>query len=389
MDGRSALHGGAATAAPRPAPPGRAGGTRRRAAVVLLALCLSALAACGQARQAEPPAMGSAGQEDLTIGLLLPDDQTPRYEAFDRPLVEERVKQLCGGCTVEYGNAEQRVLTQLQQVNTMITKGVDVLILDPVDSRAIRSSVREAVDSGIPVVSYDRLAEGPVSAYTGFDAEHVGRIQGEALLRAMRDVDDPQVVMMNGSPTDPNAAELTRGALSVLRGHVTIGKSYDTAEWKPENAYANMSGAVAALGPAEIDGVYAANDGLAAGVISAFRAASARQLPPVTGQDAGLRAVQRIIAGDQYMTVYKPFRPEAYAAAEMALALGRGESVAETAPDRVANATAEDIPAALFTPVPVTAGNVRDTVVADGFHSVEQICTPRYAAACAEAGLIP
>jgi D-xylose transport system substrate-binding protein len=322
------------------------------------------------------------------IGLLLPDTHTARWEAFDRPLFEAKVHQLCPGCGVEYANAQGGVATQKAQVETMITKGVDVLVLDPVDAGALSSSVRKADRSGVPVISYDRLAEGPVSGYVSFDARRIGRLQGQALLTAMGPAaDGGQIVMVNGDPADPNAAALERGALDVLRGKVRIGKSYDTEQWRPENAHADMTGAVAALGADAIDGVYAANDGLAGAVIASMKADFVSPLPPVTGQDADLSAIRRILRGEQYMTVYKPFAPQAEAAAAMAVALGRGDPLDAVAPHTADDGNGRRVPAVLLTPVPVTAATVGDTVVRDGMYTVAQICTPKYASACAEAGL--
>jgi D-xylose transport system substrate-binding protein len=354
----------------------------RRAAVAAAAVSLAVVpASCGKAGN-------TSGTGGVTIGLLLPGAGTPRAEHFDRPLIEKKIKDLCGDCRVEYANAKEDVATQHQQVHSMVTKGVDVLILDPVDAKAARSSVETADRAGIPVVAYDRLARGPISGYVSFDGEKVGEIQGRALLKAMGDkADGGQIVMMNGSPTDPNSAAFKRGALSVLQGKVKIGKAYDTAWWNPENAHINMSGAISALGADNIDGVYSANDGLAGGVISALKAAEVSPLPPVTGQDADITAVQRIVSGEQYMTVYKPFKLEAEAAAEMAVALAQGEQLGDIATDMVDSPTIEDIPAVLLTPISLTADNIKDTVVKDGVYTIDQICTPKYKAACERAGL--
>ncbi|MBA4861351.1 substrate-binding domain-containing protein [Streptomyces sp. PSKA54] len=354
----------------------------RRAAVAAAAVSLAVvLASCGKAGN-------TSGTGGVTIGLLLPGAGTPRAEHFDRPLIEKKIKDLCGDCRVEYANAKEDVATQHQQVHSMVTKGVDVLILDPVDAKAARSSVETADHAGIPVVAYDRLARGPISGYVSFDGEKVGEIQGRALLKAMGDkADGGQIVMMNGSPTDPNSAAFKRGALSVLQGKVKIGKAYDTAWWNPENAHINMSGAISALGADNIDGVYSANDGLAGGVISALKAAEVSPLPPVTGQDADITAVQRIVSGEQYMTVYKPFKLEAEAAAEMAVALAQGEQLGDSVTEMVDSPTTEDIPAVLLTPIFLTADNIKDTVVKDGVYTIDQICTPKYKAACERAGL--
>ncbi|MFJ9413526.1 substrate-binding domain-containing protein [Streptomyces sp. NPDC101227] len=359
----------------------------RGTALLLAGLCLAAGAsACGPAREvARSGASASAG--GMTIGLLLPD-YTSRMQQFDKPLIERRIHQLCPACRVEFASAQHDVATQQQQVDAMITKRVKVLILDAVDSRSMRSAIENARRAGIAVVSYDRLAEGPVSGYVSFDGDRVGRLQGQALLNAMGDkARDGQIVMMNGAATDPNSAWFEKGALAVLQGKVKIGKAYETAGWRPENANINMSGAISALGADHIDGVYSANDSLAAGIIAAMKAAKMDPLPPVTGQDAELSALQRIVKGEQYMTVYKPFAPEAGAAAEMAVALTRGEPLDKITTHTVDSPTTRDIPTVLLRPIAVTAHNIKSTVVKDGMYTVHQICTPQLVAACAKAGL--
>ncbi|MBB1254673.1 sugar ABC transporter substrate-binding protein [Streptomyces sp. OF3] len=363
--------------------------TVRRTAVVVAASAMAvSLAACGSAKEAGGSGGSGEKKKDgpLSIGLLLPEDQTARYENFDRPLIEAKIKELCSDCTVTYVNAKQDASVQQQQMDSMITKKVDVIILDAVDSKSIAGSVKKADAAGIPVVAYDRLAEGPISAYTSFDNEEVGRVQGRALLEALGDkAGKGQIVMMNGSPTDPNAAMFKKGALSVLEGKVKIGKSYDTTEWKPSEANKNMNGAIAALGKDNVVGVYSANDGMAGGIITALKGAGFKELPPVTGQDAELAGVQRIIAGEQFMSVYKPYKPEADAAAEMAIALGRGEKV--NADDTIDSPTTKGVPAILIPPVSLTVDNVEETVLKDGLYKLNQICTPKYRAACEKAGL--
>ncbi|MFJ7049164.1 sugar ABC transporter substrate-binding protein [Streptomyces sp. NPDC101112] len=342
------------------------------------------LSACG-ADDASDDASG--GSDATTIALLLPDSTTARWETQDRLLLEREIKERCADCEIEHGNAKGEVAAQQEQMDSMITRGVDAIVLVAVDSKALAGSVDKAAAAGIPVIAYDRLAEGPISGYVSFDGEEVGRLQGQALLTAMGEsADDSQIVMMNGDLSDPNAVAFKKGALSVLQGKVKIGKEYDTAQWRTETANMNMSSALASLGAESIDGVYAANDGLAAGSIAALKANKVEPLPPVTGQDAELRAVQRIVTGDQYMTVYKPFAPEASAGAAMAVAAARGDSLDEVAGDTVTT-DGRTVPAVMLTPIPVTADTIEDTVVKDGAYTVEQICTPAVQAACEQVGL--
>ncbi|MGW2284288.1 sugar ABC transporter substrate-binding protein [Streptomyces phaeochromogenes] len=342
-----------------------------------------ALGACGQ--DAED---NSDTGNTLRIGVLLPDSTTARWETQDRRLLQERITELCDDCEVENANAKGDVAIQQEQMDSMLTKGVDAIILVAVDARSLRPAVRKADEAGVPVIAYDRLAEGPIAGYASFDGEEVGRLQGRALLTAMGDrAPDDQIVMMNGDPTDPNAVSFKKGALSVLQGRVKIGEAYDTLQWRTETAHMNMSAAIAALGVENIDGVYAANDGLAAGCISSLKANKVAPLPPVTGQDAELGAVRRIVEGDQYMTVYKPFEPEASAGAAMAVAAARNESLDRVAKGEVTPRGGHTVPAVLLTPVSVTVDTIKDTLVDDGVYTVEQICTPQLGAACERAGL--
>ncbi|MFF4357323.1 sugar ABC transporter substrate-binding protein [Streptomyces sp. NPDC001604] len=331
---------------------------------------------------------GKAGSDGFTVGLLLPSRSVPRWEHSDRPLIEKRLKALCPRCAVKYANAENDADRQRQQLTSMITTGVRVLILDAADAKALRSSIIEAHRAGVPVVAYDRLAEGPVSGYVTFDGAQVGRLQGEALLKAMDGrVNSSQVVMLNGDPTSPNAAWYRKGALSVLAGKVRIGRSYDIQGWSTDDAHAQMTAAVAALGPDRIGGVLAANDAIAAGALSALKRAGVRPLPPVTGQDADLDAVRRIVTGEQYMTVYKPFRAEADAAAAMAVALGRGDDLSKVATTTTDSPTTSGIPSVLLTPRAVTARTIKQTLVKGGVYSVDEICTHALRPACRQAGL--
>ncbi|MFE9443451.1 substrate-binding domain-containing protein [Streptomyces sp. NPDC006602] len=356
----------------------------RDAALAMTAVSTAVtLAACGPSTESDADKRNAP-----RIGLLLPDATTARWETQDRPLLEKKIDELCADCRVEHANAKGDVAIQQEQMDSMITKGVDAIVLVAVDARSLGAAVRKADQADIPVIAYDRLAEGPIAGYASFDGEEVGKLQGRALLKAMGDTArGNQIVMMNGDPSDPNAALFKTGALSVLEGKVRIGKEYDTLQWRTETANMNMSGAISALGVGSINGVYAANDGLAAGSIAALKANKVDPLPPVTGQDAELAAVRRIVGGDQYMTVYKPFGPEASAGAALAVAAARDETLTRVATDKVRASTGEEVPAVMLVPVSVTVHNIKDTLVKDGMYTIQQICTPRLGAACREAGL--
>ncbi|MER6268596.1 substrate-binding domain-containing protein [Streptomyces sp. NPDC001797] len=322
------------------------------------------------------------------ISVLLPDSTTARWETQDKPLLEQRIRQLCAACSTEHANAKGDVAIQQEQMDSSIADGVDAIVLTAVDARAMGPSVGKAAAAHIPVIAYDRLVEGPISAYVSFDGQEIGRLQGRALLTAMgAKAHGGRIVMMNGDPGDPNALSFKQGALSELRGRVAIAKEYDTPQWAPEAANRNMSGALSALGADSIDGVYAANDGLAAGSIAALKADKVTPLPPVTGQDAELAAVRRIVSGDQYMTVYKPFGPEAAAGGAMAVAAARGQRLDGVATRRVKTRSGAEVPAVLLTPVSVILATIESTLVRDGVYTLEQICPPSLAGDCHKAGL--
>ncbi|OON80699.1 substrate-binding domain-containing protein [Streptomyces tsukubensis] len=371
----------------------------RRAAVAVAATGMAvSLAACGSAKESDNGSKdkGSSSSDSkkkgdaLKIGLLLPENQTARYEKFDKPLIEKKVKDLTGGKgEVVYVNAKQEASTQSQQMDTMVTNQVDAIILDAVDAKAISSSVSKAKSAGIPVVAFDRLAQGPIDSYVSFDNKVVGETQGKALLKALGSkAKSGEIVMMNGAITDPNAGDYKKGAHSVLDGKVKVGKEYDTKEWKPENANANMEGAISAIGKKKVIGVYSANDGMAGGIITALKAAGIKPIPPVTGQDAELAGVQRILAGEQYMSVYKPYVQEGPIAAEMAVKLAKGEKVdSSLAPTKVDTPTTKGIPSKILPVVSLTKDNIQDTVIKDGIYKLSEICTAAYKADCAKAGL--
>ncbi|MFJ3903765.1 substrate-binding domain-containing protein [Streptomyces sp. NPDC090025] len=357
-----------------------------RAAIALAGTAVLSLSVVGTSGVAQS-ATGAAARQDVKIGLLLPESKTTRYEKFDRPYIEAKIKELAPGARIDYYNAAESATTQQQQVNTALAKGDKVLILDAVDAKSIQSSVEKAKAAGVKVVAYDRLAQGPVDAYVSYDNRKVGELQGKALLDALGDkADSGEIVMHNGSPTDPNAAEFKAGAHSVLDGKVKIGKEYDTPNWDPNNANQQMSGAISALGKDNIVGVYSANDGLAAGISTALKAAGISV--PLTGQDAQLDAVQRLLTGAQTITIEKPYKPEADIAATMAVDLAEGKPLGkDLTPTTVTSGSGEKVPSTLLTPVVVNKDNIKETVVKDGLYTVKDICTPAYADACKKAGL--
>ncbi|GAB1817116.1 sugar ABC transporter substrate-binding protein [Herbidospora sp. RD11066] len=348
---------------------------------------LVGVAACGSERpEAEGPAQIIA--RGFKIGLVLPDQTTPRWEKFDRPYITSSVAQLCPNCEIVNVNAEGDPVAQRRQLDQMTAQGVKVVILTPVDARGIQPSVDRAARQAVKIVSYDRLAEGAIEAYTSFDNFEVGRLQGQSLLDAVRAGGRRgEIIMLNGAPTDPNAAEFKAGAHSVLDGNVRIGAQYDTPGWSPEVAETETEQAIDKIGRDAVIGVYAANDGLASGAASAIRDSGLPPNTPLTGQDADLDAVQRMMLGTQTMTIYKPIKPEAQNAAQLAVDLGAGRPIRGTS--TVSNDTRKDIPAMITKPIVVVRSTIKDTVVKDGFWTVNEICGPaNLKPACKELGII-
>ncbi|WP_338896991.1 substrate-binding domain-containing protein [Streptomyces sp. TG1A-60] len=359
---------------------------RRTATALAASAAAVSLASCGVSDVGGSAEASPTKGDDITVGVLFPDKDTKRYEQFDYPIIKQKIAELTDNKGVtKYANAEKDQETQNSQIEQMVEEKVDILIVDAVDSKAVAPAVQKADDAGIPVIAYDRLAEGPIDGYVSFDNELVGQVQGRSLLEELGDSAANKIVMMHGSTTDPNAALFKQGAVSELQDKVTISETYDTKGWDPAVAKVNMEKTVAKLGIDNIDAVYAANDGIAGAVIDVLKTAGVSKVPPVTGQDAELEAVQRIVSGDQYMTVYKSFPLQANAAAEMAVAKVQGRSIEfdALAKDSVDSPTTENVPSQLVPPVALTKDNIEDTVVADGIYTVKQICTAKFKADCA------
>ena len=367
--------------------------------IVSISAALASSLAATACKKTNKEGGGSSGG-GASIALLLPESQTTRYEAADRPFFEAKFKQLCPNVDIVYSNANQVAADQQQQAEAAIARGVKVMVLDPVDGDAAGAIVKNAKTKSIPVVSYDRLIKGGSTPdyYVSFDNERVGKLQAQALLDKLTSagVAQPKITMINGSPTDNNATLFKNGAHSVFDGKVTIVKEAAAPNWKPEEAQQLMEQFIAAVGKDGFDGAYQANDGTAGGAIAAMKAAGIDpKTRPTCGQDAEVAAIQRILTGEQYATIYKAIQPEAEKTAELACALFKGEKPAATlVNDKVNNGTA-DIPSVLLVPIAVTAAggsgtqSVADTIVKDKFYgpdTVAKICKG-YEAACQTANI--
>jgi D-xylose transport system substrate-binding protein len=366
-------------------------GRLARVAVALAAVTLLA-AACSTTNNEGSSGGGGGGAKK--IALLLPETKTTRYEAQDRPLFEAKVKALCSDCEILYSNAAQKGDLQQNQADAALTNGAKVLVLDPVDSASAAAIVSKAKSQNVPVISYDRLIlNADIDYYISFDNIQVGKLQAKSLVDKLKaDGKSGSIVMINGSPTDNNAKLFKQGAHSVLDSSgLKIGKEYDTPDWSPDKAQTEMEQAITALGKTGFVGVYAANDGTGGGAIAALKGQGISPLPPVTGQDAELAAVQRILTGEQYMTVYKAIKPEAEKAAEWAVNIAKGDTQAAQAlaTTKVDNGQ-KQVPSIILTPVAVTKDNAKETVgkmISDGFLKANQICAGPAASACQQAGI--
>jgi D-xylose transport system substrate-binding protein len=359
------------------------------AAVVVLALAMTAGMGCGDD---DDGGGGGGGGDDLQIALLLPETKTTRYEEQDRPNFERRVRELCDGCEIIYANANQDVARQQQQAEAAITQGADAIVISAVDVASAGALVQRAEQSDVPVIAYGRLIpDAPIDYYVSIDPFEVGqqqaRVQLDALERA--GVDDPRVVMINGAPTDSNAKPYKDGARQTYeQAGVEVVRSFDTADWSPDRAQQEMEQATTDLGRDGFDAVYVANDGMAGGAIAALKGAGIDPASRfVTGQDAELAGIQRILVGEQLMTVYQPLIDIAESAAELAVAAARGEDPPAGLADAEVDNGSGQIPSVLLDTIAIQKDNIEQTVVEDGFLDVGEICVQRYATACEDAGL--
>jgi D-xylose transport system substrate-binding protein len=353
------------------------------------------LVACGSDDSSDNSTNSSStgGGGGGKVALLLPESKTTRYESHDHPEFESALKTACPNCELIYSNADQDASKQQQQVEAALTDGADVLVLDPVDSASAAGLISQAKAQNVPVISYDRLIldSDAVDYYVSFDNVKVGELQGSALVKKLATDQSPTgpIVKIKGSPTDNNAKQFNEGAQSQFdAASVKIAKEYDTPDWSPDKAQQEMDQAITAVGKDGFTGVYAMNDGTAGGAIASMKAAGVDPTTvPVTGQDAELEAIQRLLTGEQFMTVYKATKLETTAAAQLATALVNGEDPPAGLVNGQTDNGAKSVPSVLETPVEVTVDNIQDTVVKDGYWTVDQICTAQFAQACQKAGL--
>ena len=329
---------------------------------------------------------------NVKVAFLMPDEGSTRYEEHDRPGFIAEMKKLCPTCTVLYQNADADASRQQQQFNSVISQGAKAIVIDPVDSTAAASLVKQAQAQGIKVIAYDRpIPSTKADYYVSFNNEQIGKVIAQSLVRHLKATHVPTssdgVLEVNGSPTDAAAGLIKKGVHEGLAGsgYRTLAE-YDTPDWTPAKAQQWVSGQISRFNK-KIVGVVAANDGTGGGAVAAFKAAGADPLPPVTGNDATIAGLQLIIAGDQYNTISKPSEVVAAAAARVAVDLLAGKTPK-------ANTVLFDTPTELFTPTLITTGNLKSEIVdkevnGKPIETAAVLCTDRYAEGCKKLGISP
>lgn len=307
--------------------------------------------------------------KEVKIGMAIDDLRLERWQK-DRDLFVAKAQ--AQGATVFVQSSNGNEETQISQIENMINRGVDVLVIIPYNGQVLSNVIAEAKREGIKVLAYDRMFNNAdVDFYISFDNEKVGELQAKYLIDK---VPQGNYFLMGGSPVDNNAKLFRKGQMNILKPLIDAGKIKVVGDqwvdaWLPENALKIMENALTANNN-NIQAVVASNDATAGGAIQALAAQGLAGKVAISGQDADLAAIKRIIAGTQTMTVYKPITKLATEAADIAVALGASKTPKS-------NASLENglkaVPSYLLEPVPVDKSNIETTVIADGFHKAADL----------------
>jgi D-xylose transport system substrate-binding protein len=314
------------------------------------------------------PMAAQASADKPVLGFSIDDLRVERW-ARDRDYFIAAAKEL--GAEVIVTSADANEQKQVNQVENLISQKVDAIAIVPMNSQVFGEVIDEAHKAGIKILSYDRLIlNADEDAYISFDNERVGFLQAEAVLKA---VPEGNYYMLGGAPTDNNAKLLRAGQEKALKAAIDAGKvkvvgSQWVKEWSPTEALSIMENALTAANN-KIDAVVASNDGTAGGAIQALAAQGLAGKVAISGQDADLAAIKRVIEGTQTVTVYKPLQLIASEAAKLSVKLVKGEKVDYSA--KLDNGT-KQVDSVLLTPIPLTKENVMK-VVEDGFYTKEQV----------------
>ncbi len=354
------------------------------------------LAACGQNAAAPSTSGGASAAAPATgakVGVILPETaSSARWEGFDKPLLTKAMAD--AGLQADIQNAQGDEQKFATLADGMIASGVKVLVIASISSESGAAVAAKAKAQGIPVIDYDRLNLGGTSDYyVSFDNVKVGALQGQGLADALKAKAGAQVIQIEGAPTDNNATLFYNGQQTVLKplfdaGTLKLVEMQAIPKWDNQVGGTTFEQILTKNG-GKVDGVAAANDGLAGAIITVLTKNGLNGKVPVTGQDATPDGLQAVLRGDQYMTVFKEIKLEADATAKLTADLAKGDTAAA---DSVATATSQDpkgnrtVKSVLLTPVLITKDNVK-TVVDSGQVKASEICVAATQSVCDQLGV--
>lgn len=354
------------------------------AGVALLAVIVWAAAGCGSD--------GGSGK----IALLLPNEDPAAYTngIRDRPEFERKAADLCSDCKILYRNAKGSAALQQKQAEEAMAKGAKVLVVDPVSIEKASDIVQTAKLRHVPVISYDRLIyNARVDYYIDVEDEEIGKAQATALSEKLKEIGKPHgplavVTVSTSGPLNGGAHEVFSSDEMVVANEHNM--SYLLQEAPIAKSEREMKRVLKAIGPSGFNGVYAFDDKAAEGTINVMKSAGIDPSEkPTTGAGATIPALQRILAGEQAVTVYEANEEVAATAAELAVEIAEGkEPPPPKFPDEAANGL-RDVPAILLSPKAVTKDDMKKTVVDNGFVDPSQLCAGSYAKYCQEVGIRP
>jgi D-xylose transport system substrate-binding protein len=340
-----------------------------QAVVLVFATIFASLGiACVQSPQ-ESGANGKPKSGRIRIGLSMDTLKEERWQR-DRDLFVAHAEKLGAEVLVQAANSDDKV--QTQQAENLLTQGVDVLVVIPHNGEVAASIVESAKRQNVPVIAYDRLIRNSqLDLYISFDAVKIGQMQGQYLVEH---APKGNYVLIGGAPTDNNAVLLRQGQMQALkpaidRGDIKVIADQWARDWLASEALRHMENALTQA-KNDVVAVLVSNDGTAGGVIQALEGQKLAGKVLVSGQDADLPALQRIVGGTQSMTIYKPIESLARRATEAAIALARREKVETTS---VVNNGKLDVPSILLDPIVVDKNNIVETVIKDGYQKMEDI----------------
>jgi D-xylose transport system substrate-binding protein len=342
---------------------------------------LLALTACSGSSDGGSGSTGgsSSGAVSGKVGVILPDTaSSARYETYDRPNLTKAFQ--AAGVQSDIQNAGGDVQKYQTIADGMISSGVKVLIIDSLDNDSGAAVIKKATDAGIAVIDYDRLTlGGGASYYVSFDNVAVGTAIGEGLVKCLKadNKTSGNVIELNGAPTDNNATLFKQGYDKVIKtAGYTVTKSQAVPEWDNTKA-GTLFQQIDTQVKGDYVGVAAANDGLAGAVVARLKANGTAGKIPVTGQDASIEGLQRVLQGTQCVSIFKDVSKEAAAASDLAIKLIKGDTAGA---DSAATGTTQDtklnkaVKSVLLTPQPIYQDNVQDVVTA-GALTADKICT--------------